>query len=78
MAYVHPVRAYQRARSQVAERGAEVAALERVNDALKRRLTRTDTDEFVLEEARRLGLVRPGERLFIVKEAGKPKGAPIR
>ena len=78
VAYVQPLRSYQHARSGVAKRKAEVAALERANDALTRRLARTDTEEFVLEEARRLGLVRPGERLFIVKGDEKPKGAPIR
>lgn len=78
VAYVQPLRAYQHARSEVAKSRAEVAALERANGALTRRLARTDTEEFVLEEARRLGLVRPGERLFIVKDGEKPKGAPIR
>ena len=78
VAYVRPLRAYQHARSQVAAAQRDVAALETANRALRHRLARTDTDQFVLEEARKLGLVRPGERLFIVKGAEKPKGAPIR
>ncbi|HEX2505743.1 MAG TPA: septum formation initiator family protein, partial [Gaiellaceae bacterium] len=51
----------------VAERKAEVAELEREQAELERRLAMSGTDEFVEQEARRLGLVRPGERLFIVK-----------
>ena len=78
VAYVRPLRAYQHARSQVAAAQRDAAALEAANRALRHRLARTDTDQFVLEEARRLGLVRPGERLFIVKGAEKPKGATIR
>lgn len=78
VAYVQPLRSYQHARSEVAKRTAEVAAFERANDTLTRRLARTDSDEFVVEEARRLGLVRPSERLFIVKGDERPGAASIR
>ena len=78
VAYVRPLRAYQHARSQVASAQRDVAALEAANRGLRHRLARTDTDQFALEEARKLGLVRPGERLFIVKVAEKPKEARIR
>jgi cell division protein FtsB len=64
--YVQPLRAYQGARGDVAERRAEVEQLERGNAALERRLARAGTTAFVEREARRIGLVRPGERLFIV------------
>jgi cell division protein FtsB len=67
LAYVSPLRAYLDARSVVAARKAEVAELEREQAKLERRLAASGTDEFVEREARRLGLVRPGERLFIVK-----------
>jgi cell division protein FtsB len=66
-AYVSPLRAYLDAKSVVAARQAEVAELEREQAKLERRLSASGTDEFVEQEARRLGLVRPGERLFIVK-----------
>lgn len=78
VAYVHPLRAYREARSEVAERRAEIARLERETDVLARRLARAGRDEFVLREARRLGLVRPGERLFIVKGVRAREGTPIR
>jgi cell division protein FtsB len=64
--YVHPLRNYFDARAEVARRSTEVERLEHANEKLKRRLDLTGTNEFVEREARRLGLVRPGERLFIV------------
>lgn len=66
-AYVHPVRSYLNARDQVEARRAEVGALERERQELARRLAFSETDQFVVQEARRIGLVQPGERLFIVK-----------
>jgi cell division protein FtsB len=66
-AYVHPVRSYLHARDQVEARRAELGTLERERQELARRLALSETDQFVVEEARRIGLVRPGERLFIVK-----------
>jgi cell division protein FtsB len=81
--YVHPLRSYFGARAEVAQRSAEVERMEQANARLQRRLDRTGTNEFVEREARRLGLVRPGERLFIVtgvqewrQEQGR-KEAPI-
>ncbi len=67
VAYVQPVRAYLAAEGQVASRAAEKSALLERRAALERRLAETRTDAFVEREARRLGLVRPGERLFVVK-----------
>jgi cell division protein FtsB len=65
-AYVHPVRSYLHARDQVQARQAELGALERERQELARRLAQSETDQFVVQEARKIGLVRPGERLFIV------------
>jgi cell division protein FtsB len=65
--YVHPLRAYLDARADVTQRRADISALEQQTSALERQLEFARTDVFVEREARRLGLVRPGERLFIVK-----------
>ena len=65
-AYVQPLRAYHSAKTGVERRQAEVAALERERAQTARRLEVARTPEFVEREARKLGLVRPGERLFIV------------
>ncbi len=64
--YVQPVRAYFSAKSDVAVHRAEKAALVRKQQTLKQRLALAGTAEFVEREARRIGLVKPGERLFIV------------
>lgn len=70
VSYIPPLRAYAQARDDVAERKAEAAQLEEKNRELERRVAHAKTAAFVEREARKLGLVRPGERLFIVKRAG--------
>jgi cell division protein FtsB len=70
VAYVQPVRGYLAAREEAGRQRAEVAALEREQQALAARLAVARTDEFVEREARKLMLVRPGERLFIVNATG--------
>jgi cell division protein FtsB len=77
VAYVHPLRAYQEAQSEVAQRKAEIARLGKENAALARRLSRSDTEAFIVREARKLGLVRAGERLFIIRGAGESGDAGI-
>jgi hypothetical protein len=68
VSYVQPLRSYRAARDEVERRRVEVAAVEREKDNLDARLAAARTDTFVEREARKLGLVRPGERLFIVAE----------
>ena len=64
--YVQPLRAYRDAQDDVAARQSQVDRIARANAALEERLAEAETPGFVEREARRLGLVRPGERLFIV------------
>ena len=78
LGYVQPLRAYLDARDQVAVRQGDIAVLEGERRRLERRLEFTGTDAFIEREARRLGLVRPGERLFIVKGVESAKKAQIR
>ncbi len=65
-AYVQPLRAYRDAQADVAHRQSEVQALQREQGVLSNRLAVARTDEFVERQAHKLGLVRPGERLYIV------------
>ena len=65
--YYQPLATYVRTRATVDERNAEVQALREERDRLQARLVRSSTVEALAREARRLNLVRPGERLFIVK-----------
>jgi cell division protein FtsB len=65
--YYRPIASYLDTRHQLAERRAEVVELRADKTRLERRLERTTSIEALAREARRIGLVRPGERLFIVK-----------
>jgi cell division protein FtsB len=78
LSYVHPLRSYRAAQGRVAEREAELASLQRANAQLQHRLSLSDDDVFIEREARRLGLVRPGERLFIVKGVEEWRKASVR
>jgi cell division protein FtsB len=65
--YARPLGSYLSAKHNLATRAAEVRALAAEKQALRHRLAHASTPEALEREARRLGLVRPGERLFIVK-----------
>jgi cell division protein FtsB len=77
LAYVHPLRSYSEARGRVGERRAELTALEREIASIDHRIALSGEDAFVEREARRLGLVRPGERLFIVKGVEDERKASV-
>jgi cell division protein FtsB len=65
--YYHPLRTYLDTRDALEQRSAEVQSLRAEKRSLERRLVEADTPEALAREARRLGYVKPGERLFIVK-----------
>ena len=65
--YARPLRSYLGTKHELAQRAADVKALKAEKRDLQRRLAQASTPEALQQEARRLGLVRPGERLFIVK-----------
>jgi cell division protein FtsB len=65
--YYGPLKAYVSTSHQLSERRVEVRALEREKSQLERRLAISGTGQTLVEEARRLGFVRPGEHLFIVR-----------
>jgi cell division protein FtsB len=65
--YYQPLRSYVDTRDALAERAAEVDSLRAEKTSLERRLAEADTPEALAREARRLGYVKPGEQLFIVK-----------
>ena len=68
--YSHPLAAYWHTRATVAGRNAELRALEAKQERLQQRLEASTSDLELAREARRLGLVKPGERLYIVKGIG--------
>jgi cell division protein FtsB len=65
--YYRPLATYFETRATVNARAAEVRELERLNAQLEQRVAESETLQALSREARRSGLVRPGERLFIVK-----------
>ena len=65
--YYRPLTNYLDTRATLNERQAEVQQLRDERERLEARLVRSSTVEALSREARRLGLVREGERLFIVK-----------
>jgi len=68
--YYRPLRSYVDIRAEVDRRSEEVRRLGAEQAQLRRRLARSKTDDALLRDARRLLLVRPGERLFVVKGTG--------
>lgn len=65
--YYRPLANYVETKKALDERRVEVQSLREERRRLEARLLRTTTDEALSREARRLGFVRDGERLFIVK-----------
>lgn len=65
--YYRPLQNYLDRRAAVADRAAEVGELAAERRALERRYRYVSSDAAVAREARRIGYVKPGERLFIVK-----------
>jgi cell division protein FtsB len=66
-AYYNPLRSWIATRQELSSRGAEVARLAAEKRALQQRFAASTSLDALTREARRLGFVRPGEHLFIVK-----------
>jgi hypothetical protein len=65
--YYRPLASYVETRGDLAARRAEVDALQTVKAGLEQRLATSTSMEATRREARRIGWVSPGERLFVVK-----------
>jgi cell division protein FtsB len=65
--YYRPLSTYVETKRELDRRATEVRELEGEVTALERRLAAARRPDAVERQARRLGLVRPGERLFVVK-----------
>jgi cell division protein FtsB len=66
--YYRPLHDFADARSQRAVRMAEVRQLQKEHTALEQRLKRASSLPALVQQARALGYIRPGEHLFIVKD----------
>ena len=65
--YYRPHASYVETRTDLAARRTEVETLRAEKASLEQRLERSTSLDATRREARRIGYVRPGERLFIVK-----------
>ena len=65
--YFRPLRTYLHTRHALTERREQVRSLELQKRELEQRVTASSSTASLALEARRLALVKPGERLFIVK-----------
>lgn len=65
--YYRPLSSYVETRTELSARQAEVDSLRAVQVGLEQRLAASTSLEAIRREARRIGWVRPGEQLFVVK-----------
>ena len=65
--YWRPLHAYLRTKHELQTRQAEVHQLRAEQAQLQKRIAAVGSSTQLVREARRLGLVKPGEQLFIVK-----------
>ena len=76
--YYQPLSSYLQTRSALNERTAEVEQLRNERARLQKRLADSETVTALAREARRMRLVRPGERIFIVKGVAEWRRAQAR
>src|SRR3954452_17908074 len=65
--YWKPLHTYMRTKHELQTRQAEVHTLQAEQARLQKRIAAVGSRAELVREARRLGLVKPGEQLFIVK-----------
>lgn len=76
--YYQPLASYFETRSALNDRAAEVGELRRERARLQQRLAASTTVTALAREARQLNLVRPGEKLFVVKGVKEWRRAQAR
>ena len=65
--YVGPAISYIQTRNESARRHRDISVLQKENAELKKRKAALSSDRAVVNEARRQGMVKPGERAYVVK-----------
>ena len=69
--YVNPLMTYVSTRQEAKQRRAEVAELQRERAQLRARRDELRDPRAIEREARRLGMVKPGERAYVVNGLGR-------
>jgi cell division protein FtsB len=65
--YWKPLHSYLHVKRELQARHAQVHHLQTEKTKLEKQIAQADSGQQLIREARRLGLVKPGERLFIVR-----------
>ena len=65
--YWKPMNSYESTKHRLEVRRAQVASLQAERAKLQHKIELAGTSPELIRQARRLGLVKPGERLFIVR-----------
>lgn len=65
--YVHPLLSIWSARGEASQRRGEVARMTAERERLERRVRALRNPAALEREARRLGMVRPGERAYVIE-----------
>jgi Septum formation initiator len=65
--YYRPIASYVETRSDLTTSRADVESLRLIKAELELRLVNSTSVDSIAREARRIGYVEPGERLFVVK-----------
>ena len=65
--YWKPLHTYESAKHQLQARRADVRSLRAEKAGLEKQIAAAGSPEELAREARRLGMVKPGEQLFIVR-----------
>jgi cell division protein FtsB len=74
--YVGPVRGYLDQRAELRQERAKLASLEERRDEFRAQLAALNQPDVLEARARELGLVRPGERAFLVRGELDPPPPP--
>ena len=69
--YVNPLRSYFSAQGEAKQRRAQIAELQREIERLRARRAELRDPRALEREARRLGMVKPGERAYVVNGIGR-------
>jgi hypothetical protein len=77
LGYFGPVSGYLAQRSELADESVKLAALEQRRATLRHEIADLSRPDVLEARARALGLVRPGERAFIVRGDLEPVSAPV-
>jgi cell division protein FtsB len=74
--YVGPVQAYVEQRAELAHQRETLAQLDAKRDRLERQAKASNRPDVLEAKARDLGLIKPGERAYVIR--GLPEDKPAR